>query len=125
MEQGGIYTENAGIFFNGGPVIRWQHYLAFNWDQGPWAATLAQNFQLGYGDDAAPPERRVTSYETYDIYGSWSGIKNLRLALGVRNLLDRDPPYSRQGQTFQVGYDPRYTDPRGRFFYGSVTYAFK
>ena len=125
LEQGGPYTENAGAFFNGGPVIRWQHYLTLNWDSGLWAATLAQNFQLGYGDDGAPPERRVASYETYDIYGAFSGIKNLRLALGIKNLLDRDPPYSRQGQTFPVGYDPRYTDPRGRFFYGSVTYAFK
>ena len=125
LEQGGVYTENAGVFFNGAPVIRWQHYLALYWDQGPFAATLAHNFYSSYTDSGPGVSRDVGAYETYDVQGAYSGIKNLKLALGIKNLLDRDPPFSRQGQTFPVGYDPRNTDPRGRFFYGSLTYAFK
>ena len=39
--------------------------------------------------------------------------------------LDRDPPASDQGQTFQVGYDPRYTDAHGRTLYLGLKYAFK
>jgi len=125
VEQGSAYTENAGVFFNGAPVIRWQHYLALNWDQGPFAATFAQRFYSSYTDSGPGVSRDVGAYEVYDIYGAYSGIKNLKVALGIKNLLDRDPPFSRQGQTFPVGYDPRNTDPRGRFFYGSLTYSFK
>jgi iron complex outermembrane recepter protein len=127
LEQGGVYTENAGVFFNSAPIIRWQHYLALNWDQGPFAATFAQRFYSSYTDQVAPgqPDRDVGAYEVYDIYGAYTGLKNLKIALGIKNLLDRDPPFSRQGTTFPVGYDPRNTDPRGRFFYGSLTYAFK
>jgi iron complex outermembrane receptor protein len=43
----------------------------------------------------------------------------------VKNLFDRDPPASDQGQTFQVGYDPRYTDAHGRTYYVGLRYAFK
>ncbi len=59
--------------------------------------------------------------------GSWAGIKGLKLTVGVRNLFDRDPPYTVAGGqvAFQGGYDPQYADPRGRFYYGRVTYAFK
>ena len=39
-----------------------------------------------------------------------------KVTVGVRNLLDRDPPATRQRNTFQVGYDPRYYDPRGCTF---------
>lgn len=131
LEQGGSYTENSGVFFNGAPVIRWQHYLALNWDLGPWAATVAQNFYSSYKDafvsvrGIPQPDRTVGAYDTYDVYGAYSGLKNLKFVLGIKNLLDKDPPFSRQGNTFPVGYDPRNTDPRGRFFYGSITYAFK
>ncbi|MFN0183971.1 MAG: TonB-dependent receptor [Aquabacterium sp.] len=56
-----------------------------------------------------------------------SGIRNLRLTLGIRNLFDRDPPYTNSGGqvSFQAGYDPQYADPRGRFVYAGVRYTFK
>jgi len=90
---------------------------------GPWGATLNQNFVLGYKD--AGGERRVGSTETYDAQATWSGFKGLQLVLGVRNIMHRDPAQSAQGQTFQVGYDPRYGDPFGRLFYGKIGYSFK
>ena len=69
---------------------------------------------------------RVASaaYTTYDLQGTYSQLKAWRFTLGVRNLFDRDPPYSNAGgQTgFQSGYDNQYGDPRGRFIYGRVTY---
>ena len=40
-------------------------------------------------------------------------------------MFDRDPPFTRQDRAFQIGYDPALTDPTGRFYYGSVRYAFK
>ena len=30
-----------------GVLPRWRHYLALNWNYGPWAATLTDNFQKG------------------------------------------------------------------------------
>jgi len=42
----------------------------------------------------------------------------------VRNLLNREPPHTEQGATFQVGYDPRFTDPYLRSFYVRGTYKF-
>ena len=94
-----------------------------NWRSGPWGANIAQNFVLGYRD--ASETRRVGSYETWDVQGSWEGWRGLGITLGVKNVMDRDPPASDQGQSFQVGYDPRYTDPRGRMYYMGLKYAFK
>ncbi len=132
---GGIDQINATT---GGVVPRWKHYLSLNWTRGPWSATLAQNFQKGYHDipgtneDTDPTTnpgfqpRRVGSYVTYDAQASYAGIERLKLTLGVRNLFDRDPPYTNSGGqiSFQSGYDPQYADPRGRFVYVRATYAF-
>jgi iron complex outermembrane recepter protein len=40
-------------------------------------------------------------------------------------LLDTAPPFSNQAYYFIAGYDPTYSDPRGRTFYASVTYSFR
>lgn len=56
---------------------------------------------------------------------SYSGFKNLVLTLGVKNLLDTDPPATNQQNTFQVGYDPSYYDARACFVYGTIRYTFK
>jgi iron complex outermembrane receptor protein len=61
----------------------------------------------------------------WDLQGSYSGFKNWTLTLGVKNLFDTNPPVTNQQNTFQLGFDPSYYDPRARFVYGSVRYAFK
>ena len=113
-----------------GVIARWRAVHSLSWDRGPYSAFLAYNFQAAYLDNPSTvsgEQRTVGTYETFDLQGTYSGIKNWQLTLGVRNLFDRDPPYSNvsaQGQ-FQSGYDASYGDPRGRFYYASVTYKFK
>ena len=127
-EVNGVFNNNAGNFTSdNGAISRWRHVLSANWTQGAWSASVFQNFVLGYRDDlkGASAARQVGNVETYDAQGSWTGFKGLTVVAGVKNLFDRDPPSSRQGQTFQVGYDPRYGDAIGRVFYGKIAYAFK
>jgi iron complex outermembrane recepter protein len=118
------YVDNVGrSTADNGAIPRWRHYISANWRSGPWTATLAHNFVAGYLD--ASEARRVASYETWDGQVGWNGWRGLSVILGVKNLLDRDPPASDQGQTFQVGYDPRYTDARGRMPYLLLKYTFR
>jgi len=110
-----------------GVVPRWKHTLTGNWSYNFWSVTLIQNFILGYGDanDLNGDPHRVPSYSTYDGQVAFGGIKNLRLALGVRNMLDKKPPvFIGNGSSFQYGYDPTQYDPRGRFAYVTATYKF-
>ena len=75
------------------PVPRWRHYASINWERGAWNATLAHTFQTGYSDEnplADGSPRRVSSYSVWDVQGSHTGIRNLTVTLGVRNLFDRD-----------------------------------
>ena len=107
------------------PVPRWRHYAAVNWERGAWNATLAQTFQTGYSDenplaDGAP--RRVSSYSIWDVQGSYTGVRNLTVTLGVRNLFDRDPPFTNGSSS--TGWERAYADPRGRTYYATLKYAF-
>jgi iron complex outermembrane recepter protein len=113
-----------------GVVPRWRHYASIDYTTGPWGFTLGQSWQKGYRDLAATtagtPSRRVGAYELWDIQARYSGLKNLELRAGIRNLFDRDPPYSNAGgqTSFQGGYDPGYADPRGRTYYAGLNYKF-
>ena len=49
----------------------------------------------------------------------------MRITLGIKNVLDRDPPYANHGSGFVGSYDLSYTDIRGRFLYASLAYMFK
>ena len=100
-------------------------------DTGPWTATLTQNYQTGYHDvrtalqPAAVPTRKVATYTTYDTQVSYTGIKAVKLTLGVKNLADTNPPYTNYGGGFVGGYDLSYTDVRGRFAYVTAGYTFR
>lgn len=120
---------------SGGVVPRWHHYLTLGWSLEPFEVTVTQSYQSSYDDlpgnfqDTEAPGfevRKVGSYITHDLQAAFSGIDNLRIALGVRNLTDRKPPYTNAGgqNFFQTGYDPGYVDPRGRFYYASLRYSF-
>ena len=55
---------------------------------------------------------------------TWTGVKNLAITAGINNVFDRDPPLSGQVNTFQRGYDPRFTDPLGRALMLRASYKF-
>ena len=121
-------VNSVGAFVDTQVVQRWRHTLTFDYDIGDFGASLQQTFYSGYRDQTPLQDgsiRRVEAYKLWDLSGSYKIIKGLTLRAGVKNLFDRDPPRSNQVFSFLAGYDSSYTDPRGRFFYGSLSYAFK
>jgi len=131
QEQGGAFLQNAGVYSGTSPIFRWVHNLSVDWTLGAWGAGVINHYRTGYTDQNEPDQvsdpsfyGRVGSYTTWDTYGTWAPIKSLSLLVGVRNVFDRNPPFSNQARTFQTGYDPRYTDPAGRTYYVRGTYSF-
>jgi iron complex outermembrane receptor protein len=120
-KQDGV--ETVGQYLQFGPVNRTKNSVGLDWAQGGWTADVAYRWQSGYRDSG--DTRDVGSYEIFDVSAAYRGIKNLTVRVGIQNLFDRNPPYSRQGDYFQVGFDPTYTDPRGRTFSLAVKYAFQ
>ncbi len=121
-KQDGVETVNTYLQF--GPVPRVKSNTFMDWQLGNWSSNLTYHWQSKYQDQGAVPVI-VGAYETFDLSVVYTGIKNLSLRAGVQNLLDRDPPYSRQGDYFQVGFDPTYVDPRGRTIVLGARYSFK
>ncbi len=124
------YLDQALTASGGGVVLRWKHVANITYETGPWSGTLTQNFQKAYVDvlgnfaPAGSTPRMVAEYQTFDAQGSYSGFKNLKLTLGLKNLIDTNPPYTNNTSNFLGGYDSSYADVRGRFVYGSVSYRF-
>lgn len=118
---GGIAATVNGLGATGG-FPRWKHNAAVSWESGPYRVTLNQIFVGHYTD--ADEVRKVGTYNVWGLNGMYTGFKGWTLAVGVKNMFDTDPPFTRQTQAFQVGYDPALTDPTGRFWYGSVRYRF-
>jgi iron complex outermembrane receptor protein len=111
-----------------GLVPRYKQYATITWENGPWSATLGNLHQNSYVDvntDGNNEQRRVGTLSLWDLSTTYKGFRNLALTLGVQNLFDRDPPFTNQSTTFQLGYDPTYYDARARFVYAKATYTFK
>jgi len=131
---GDPYLSNLGRFVTNGAVPRWRHTITFDWDQGPYSASLSNTYSAGYEDQNSAintddgtvvAANRVKAYSLWDMSGAWQVSKAFKLRAGVQNLFNAAPPYSNQATFFISGYDPTYTDPRGRRFYASANYAFK
>jgi iron complex outermembrane recepter protein len=111
------------------PVSRWRQNMTVTWEAGAWTATLAHSFQAGYAEtdnsrcdqDDNCALRRVGSYQVMDMQVGYTGLAHARFVLGVKNLLDRKPPFSQDLPAWAVGYDATNADPRGRAVYGSCT----
>ena len=122
------YTSGVGVFANDQVVQRWRHLATLSYDYGPFSGALSQTFYLGYRDQTPLQNgtyRRVGSYSLLDLTASYQVTKALKIRGGVKNLVDTNPPVSNQIYSFLAGYDPNYTDPRGRSFFASVSYALK
>jgi iron complex outermembrane recepter protein len=117
--------------------VRWKHSLSGTWSSGPISATLTQNFTAGYLDEVDGYgsgvilqdkgfQKNVKSYTTYNASVSWTGIKDLTLTAGIKNLLDEKPPFSLHNvdNVAGAGWDARVGDARGRAFTLRATYKF-
>ena len=115
--------------FNQGnqPIIRWQHELTFDWAYQNVGAGVDNHFIEHYQDfapDAAGNLLTVGNYSIWDGYVSYKPIPSLKLLAGINNLFDTDPPFSNQTRNWQAGYNPIFSSPLGRTFYGRITYDF-
>jgi iron complex outermembrane receptor protein len=117
-----------GVYTNDQVIQRWRHTVSLDYDRGPFSATLQQTYLGGYRDQnllADGSVHRVDDYSLLDLTGAYQISAGLKLRAGIKNLLDKNPPRSNQLFSFSVGYDPSYTDPRGRQFYGALAYSFR
>jgi iron complex outermembrane receptor protein len=131
---GDAYVSNLGKFVTEGVVQRWRHRLSLHWEQGALAASLGNTYSAAYDDQnsainiddgSVVAANKVKAYSLWDMSASYAVNKNLSVRGGVQNIFNTAPPYSNQANFFISGYDPSYTDPRGRFFYVSAQYSFK
>lgn len=126
-EKNGEFIHNAGRYADANPVFRWRHTASILWNSGPWGVNLTQTY-LSHYTDASPgvdgKDRKVPAYTLYNVSASYSGVKNLVLTAGIKNLFDKNPPFTNQDTQFQVGYDPRYTDAIGRALFIRANYQF-
>ena len=127
-------------------VFRTISHLALTLQTGSFSNTLTVNYKSGYQDQAYPintdiflrnPDGslgssvafaglKVPSYTTFDWQAKVNQSDALQLTVGIKNLLDRDPPLTLQsgGGGNQIGYDGRYANPIGRQFYVAANYKF-
>jgi iron complex outermembrane recepter protein len=129
-----------GVFtFTGDLGLRWKHNAWVSFTNDDFAVTFTQIFRSGYKNQALPgiaaglvmrPDYnpQVKPYQLYNLSVSYLGLgPNYRLTLGVKNILDSDPPFaiSYDGNSGAGGsWDPRVADPRGRSFTVSAEVRF-
>lgn len=111
---------------------RWRNTFSVSSELGPWSFTGAVRSVAGFIDEDDPQNvtansRKVGGHEELDVQVAYTGIKGLTLSGGVKNLLDKMPPFSNTNATdnqyTQMGFAELYS-PRGRFWYLSVNYKF-
>ena len=121
---GGPFNQNVGVYVGVGPIFRWQHAATATWTAGNWTVGAVGHYKSSYIDQDPADNPKVKPYSTLDAYASWAVLKSVNLTLGVKNLTNREPPYSNQQEVFQANYDPRFTDPTGRTYYLRARYEF-
>ncbi len=131
---GDDFVSNLNRFVTDGVVQRWRHTISVDWERGPLSASLQNTWSSGYEDQntainiddgSVVAANKVKSYSLWDLSGAYLLNPKLKLRVGVQNMFNQAPPYSNQAYYFLSGYDPSYTDPRGRRFYASANYAFR
>ncbi|MDN2716412.1 TonB-dependent receptor [Janthinobacterium sp. SUN120] len=131
---GDAFISNLNKFVTDGVVQRWRHTITLDWDHGPYSASLSNTYSSSYDDQnsaintddgSVVKPNRVKAYTLWDMSGAYAVSKQFKLRAGIQNLFNTSPPYSNQAYFFLSGYDPTYTDPRGRRFYASANYSFK
>ena len=116
------------------PEFRWVGTM--DWTMDTFGATVAVSY-IGEFEDTPDANfdgvidinqnssRTVDSFMTVDAQFRYLGIQDTVFTVGVRNLLDEEPPFAiGDGDGDLYGYVSQVHSPRGQFVYGEVTYRF-
>lgn len=131
---GDDFVSNLNRFVTDGVVQRWRHTVSLDWERGALSASLQNTWSSGYTDQntainiddgSVVAANKVKAYSLWDLSGAYQITPQFKLRAGMQNLFNQAPPYSNQAYYFLSGYDPSYTDPRGRRIYASANYAFR
>ena len=143
--EGTAITQFRQQQYNGGPLVnlvgnlaiiefppayRWQHNLRVDWKSpgGMFGGGLDDRFYSTYIDefpDGNGNQRTVGSYNLVDAYVSVKPVEKLTVLFGIKNILNRNPPYTNASQNnFAAGYNALNADPLLRNFYVNLKYIF-
>ena len=126
-------SSDPWVEFNGTYATpRFRNAFTVTSEVGAWTVFGAWRTVGGFWDSDRGfplPEgtRRVHSHEELDLQVQYSGLKGWEFTAGMKNLLDKAPPFSVQNASdnsyTQMGFAEVYS-ARGRFGYVSAKYAF-
>jgi iron complex outermembrane recepter protein len=118
--------------------LKWKYTSSVSYRKGKWTGRLSQLYRAGYMDYVPPgiangtflqfaPQYnpKVDEYITYNASLTYRWNKDITVVAGVKNLLDKDPPFSIAYDTNTgagSSWEPRVADPRGRAFTLSIEY---
>jgi iron complex outermembrane receptor protein len=131
-------SEVGRFTFTGDLGLKWKHtaYIAFK--KGDWSTSFMNVYRAGYLDQVLPGvasglvtpsnyNKKVDAYSIFHVSATYSGIKNLTLTAGIKNLFDKDPPFAityDSNTGAGSSWEPRVADPRGRSFNLFANYKF-
>jgi iron complex outermembrane receptor protein len=128
--NGGPNLNLVGAYNELPPAYRWQHNVRVDWTspQDMFGGGLSNRFYSTYIDqfpDGAGNQRIVGSYSLVDGYVTYKPVKSLTVLFGIKNLLDKSPPFTNAFQgNFAAGYNALTADPLLRNFYINLKYTF-
>jgi iron complex outermembrane recepter protein len=124
-------VEVAGTNTGANTIPRIRGTFALDFDSGPWSFTGQARYTHSYYNTVLNPPAtfrstalattfqtgvypaRSGSYTVLDVFGRYDLTKNLKVSLGVANLLNKTPPYD-PGFSTTALYDFSLHDVRGR-----------
>jgi iron complex outermembrane receptor protein len=142
LTQDGPYYRNIGDYSTplDAVTFRWNARLLTSFDHGDWSHTVTANYKSGYRDvlttvdgidaagdfngEVADVRLDVDDYYTFDWQSRWNVTDWVQLTVGALNIFDEEPPLSLTASNFQIGYDARFYDPRGRVLFGQLSFKF-
>ena len=131
-------SEVGRFTFTGDLGLKWKHIAYLSARRGDWSGLLQNVYRSGYKDQVLPGvasgrviptnyDPKVDAYSIFHASVSYTGIKNVTLTAGIKNLFDEDPPFAityDSNSGAGSSWEPRVADPRGRSFTLTANYRF-
>jgi len=131
VDIAGGYDRASDVFFSTGSLPKTRGQIGLSWSSNAWNASSRLNYMSGYDEMdsfGVATGDRVPSYFTtdlqvgYELGGkrgaklAWLPVKGLQLALGARNVFNRDPPFVK----IINSYNSSDNDVLGRYIYARI-----